>query len=880
MTPSPGPRRVVAASLTLLVPISMTSLSAGPASSEPLPNQAPVAVAAANPNPAHAGETVSFDGTGSYDAETPKESLTYTWAFPDGTTRDGFRVRRQFTNAGVYDVVLTVSDGSRTDTDTVSIEVDDTAPIADAKATPATSKVDHAVTFDGSGSRDAETPKSQLAYSWDFDSDGSEDATGMTVTHAYSAAGVYKARLTVADPQGAKRSDTVDVTVTNTAPTADANATPDPASAGREVTFDGGGSSDAETTDNDRLVYEWDFDGDRAVDARGEVVRHVFPTVGVQLVRLTVRDPQGLADDDQITLTVQPNQGPTAVAKATPTSANLDDDITFDGSESSDLETAKDQLTYSWDFGDDDNEVDATTAVTTYAGYESPGRKVATLTVTDSEGNSAKDTVEILVGNKRPVAVATATPNPAKVDNGVTFDSAGSEDAETHKDDLRYEWDFGDGSPRETTPKAQHVYAAAGTYTVTLRVKDAIGAVDTDTIDLQVTNSNPRAAFTAAPNPTNVTQDVVLDATGTTDGESDRSRLTFQWDFGDGGDSVDATGPVVRHAYPAEGAHQVTLTVSDPHGGVAASTTLVGVLSNTSPTANATGSPSPAKVSQLVTFDGSRSTDTEDDADGEPLRYLWTFPDGTTADQPVVTKAFSSAGQKGVKLEVTDSGGLRASRTVSVKVTNSAPVAVSSAAGTFLVNRTIAFDGSGSTDAETPGQLRHAWDFGDGTTGAGARAEKQYASPGIYTTRLTVTDPQGLSDTEVLRVGVAQRVGCSSRSVARSGSWHVVTSAAATGGNYCDNLGTGSGADTLRLRAAGPKVAVSYARSAQGGLGRVYVDGEYQGTVDFRSSDAKPRLGYSQTFSGLGSGTHTVKLVMVRGAGYVDDFLVWGKLLS
>ncbi len=434
--------------------------------------------------------------------------------------------------------------------------------------------------------------------------------------------------------------------------------------------------------------------------------------------------------------------------------------------------------------------------------------------------------------------------------------------------------------PKATTAIAQHVYEAVGTYTVTLKVKDALGAVATDTISLPVENTAPSATFTATPNPVNATQNIELDATGTTDAESDRSRLTFTWNFGDGGEAVDATGPVVSHSYPSEGAHTITLTVADPHGGEDTATTLIGVLGNTGPTANASATPSTAKVGKPVVFDGSESSDAEDDADAEPLSYLWTFPDGTTASEPVVTKEFTSAGTKEVTLRVTDSAGLTDSHAVTVDVTNTAPVASATSTGRLLVNRTITFDGSASTDEETPDQLTYAWAFGDGTTATGARVGKKFTDPGLYSAKLTVTDPQGLGDTTTLQVWVAQSVSCQSGSVARAGSWRSVRGSAATGRTYCDNLGSGRGTDRMRLRAAGPRIAVTYAKSTKGGVAKVYVDGEYEGRVSFRSTTARPSFGHTRTFTGLGAGSHTVDLVMVRGAGYVDEFLVWGKLLS
>jgi len=57
-----------------------------------------------------------------------------------------------------------------------------------------------AVRFDGSSSRDDDGDP--LTYSWDFTSDGSQDATGAVVTHVYPGPGRYTATLTVSDPGG------------------------------------------------------------------------------------------------------------------------------------------------------------------------------------------------------------------------------------------------------------------------------------------------------------------------------------------------------------------------------------------------------------------------------------------------------------------------------------------------------------------------------------------------------------------------------------------------------------------------------------------------------------------------------------------------------
>jgi PKD repeat protein len=53
------------------------------------------------------------------------------------------------------------------------------------------------------------------------------------------------------------------------------------------------------------------------------------------------------------------------------------------------------------------------------------------------------------------------------------------------------------------------------------------------------------------------------------------------------------------------------------------------------------------------------------------------------------------------------------------------------------------FDSSSSTDADGSIVTR-AWDFGDGTTGSGPQVVHNYAAPGTYAVKLTVTDNDGL----------------------------------------------------------------------------------------------------------------------------------------
>ena len=114
------------------------------------------------------------------------------------------------------------------------------APTAIAQARPTTTNAGgDPVTFDGSASFDDLTPTNQLTYQWDFDGNGTYDATGQVASHVYTTAGTFNARLQVTDAGGLSDIDTVTVTVNP--PQADLAVTqtdsPDPARVGHPLTY-------------------------------------------------------------------------------------------------------------------------------------------------------------------------------------------------------------------------------------------------------------------------------------------------------------------------------------------------------------------------------------------------------------------------------------------------------------------------------------------------------------------------------------------------------------------------------------------------------------------------------------------------------------------
>ncbi|MBU1178246.1 lamin tail domain-containing protein [Patescibacteria group bacterium] len=88
------------------------------------------------------------------------------------------------------------------------VETPNNVPRAEAGSNQSV-KVGEKVTLDGTDSSDPDDD--QLTCVWDFGDDG--QGNGCTITHAYTKAGSYTAKLTVSDGRGSSDSDTVKITV-------------------------------------------------------------------------------------------------------------------------------------------------------------------------------------------------------------------------------------------------------------------------------------------------------------------------------------------------------------------------------------------------------------------------------------------------------------------------------------------------------------------------------------------------------------------------------------------------------------------------------------------------------------------------------------------
>jgi glucose/arabinose dehydrogenase/PKD repeat protein len=101
--------------------------------------------------------------------------------------------------------------------------------------------------------------------------------------------------------------------------------------------------------------------------------------------------------------------------------------------------------------------------------------------------------------NQLPSATLAANPTSGTLPLKVNFDGSASVDPDAG-DTLSYHWNFGDGSPTDTTttPKTNHTYSTKGTFTASLRVEDNHGALsDPATVRIDAGNVAPTPVITS-----------------------------------------------------------------------------------------------------------------------------------------------------------------------------------------------------------------------------------------------------------------------------------------------------------------------------------------------------------------------------------------------
>ena len=432
-------------------------------------------------------------------------------------------------------------------------------PTASFTVSPASPKAGETVSFDASGSEAGSEPI--VSYDWDFDGDGSSDATGVEAEHVFEESGDYDVELTVTGEEGriGEASQSVSVEEGGSgAPTASFTASTTEPEVGETVSFDASGS---EAGSGPIASYAWDFDSDGETDASGTETEHTFEEAGSYDVKLTVTGEDGQTGEAGKEISVQEGVPPTASFTASTTEPEVGETVSFDASGS---EAGSEPIaSYAWDF-DSDGETDASGTEAEYT-FEDPGGYDVELTVEGEGGRTASAGKEISVQGVPPTARFTASTTEPETGETVSFDAGGSE-AGTEPI-ASYEWDFdSDGSSDASGPETEHAFEDPGDYDVELTVEGEGGRTASVGKELSVSldNSAPTARFTYSPDqPVAHFGEATFDAGQSEDPDGDE--LSYSWRLASENESF-GDGETVTWMPSKYNGASVELTVTDEHG--------------------------------------------------------------------------------------------------------------------------------------------------------------------------------------------------------------------------------------------------------------------------------------------------------------------------
>jgi PKD repeat protein len=748
-----------------------------------LPVNDPPVADAGGPYEMVEGDTITLDGTGSFDVDDTE--LTYTWTVDVGpplvqlsdvdTSTPSFAAF----DDGMYTVTLRVCDPhDECDEDAATVTVVNAPPVVILDApefalTGAPTSVE--VTFTDPGVFDFHTGTIDWGDGTIVDLGAVESP--FEAFHVYAVAGEFTIQVCVTDNSGDPDTErgcaTAQISVApvgNEPPVIEPIAdvfvdegdvvvvevvVTDPDGDPVTVTVIGlpGFAEFDVTTSTVAVAPGFDDAGEygpvtvTAADGINPQVTETFSITVIDVNRRPIADPGGpyFADEGEV--------------------------VVLDGTGSSDPDG--DGLTYVWTT-DADVEVvvlgAADTATPTFLGVDDGSYTVSLVVCDDGEPSLCSDPVSttVTVANVAPVIVLfegdTAIDEGGSTTVFATFVDPGVRDVHTAV------VDWGDGAdavaaaidPASNTVIASYTYLDDGEYSVTLTVCDNAGDCDDENLLVTVSNVAPVVTLDApAVTLTEVTTSVGVSFTDP--GVLDFHTAVINWGDGTIVDLGAVESPFeATHVYAVAGGYTIQVCVTDnsgdPDTDTGCDTTTIAVrVTAVAPVAVIAG-PETGDEGERLRYDGSGSSPAPGSGIGS---YIWVvLDDGRTFTGAQVQITFPDNGTYSIQLTVCDASDpdLCGSSVLVVSIANLPPtvrISRNSPNSPLRINTNVAKTASSpimvplavqASDVEADLPLRFDWILGDGATRSGVNLESLshgYRDLGRHIPSVTVRDKDG-----------------------------------------------------------------------------------------------------------------------------------------
>ncbi|MEI7433833.1 MAG: PKD domain-containing protein [Methanomicrobiales archaeon] len=631
----------------------------------------------------------------------------YQWIFSDspGTIYLTQNLTRSF-SPGVYNVNHSATNSAGTiwknETGYITVTAPVDPPVASFTPNQTTGSAPLTVLFTDTSTNNP------TSWNWSFGDTTWYNTTissQRNATHSYAAPGSYTAQLIVANAGGSNTTvpgTTISVTPAPPAPPI-ASFTPNQTTGSAPLTV-----LFTDTSTNNPTSWNWSF-GDttwyNTTISSQRNATHSYAAPGSYTAQLIVANAGGsntTVPGTTISVTPAP---PSANFTASPTAGFKPLYVQF-------TDTSATGITnWLWKFGIDQYSAGAQNPDFT---YNQIGNYTVNLTVTNASGITTLSKPNYIVVTNQPVANFTANQTNGPVPLNVQFT-----DSSLYA--TSWYWEFGDGT-NSTDQSPSHLYTAVGVRDVRLKVFNAGGEGIPKNITITSRNPCPVANFTV----NKTIGDIPLKVQFTD--QSTGTITTRNWDFGDGGTSVE---PNPVHTYLTPNVYTVRLEVLNSDcSNISTKQNLINA-TQPKPVAAFGGFPATGTVNETVFHFIDQSTN-------NPTSWLWNFGDGTYNTTQNPTHIYQLKGNYIIILTASNAGGSD-TRTGAAPLVVKNPRAIANFTGTPTLGSiplTVQFTDTSSNFPDTS-----AWDFGDNTFARDIRNPVHtYNQAGTYTVTLAVND--------------------------------------------------------------------------------------------------------------------------------------------